>query len=467
MFYPTQQAMPLPPYHHQQFQHQSGSSPRPPPLPTSGTSSNNSSRRSSPKQAADGGRKQYDPSASAHAATSSGSLPPLQDIFSNTVGGPSQNIEYMAPLVDGNLSDNQSGGGGMGYGSISESPPKIYNAPITGGGGGPTSSRRLPPSGRPVMVRTNSKEESQRNISSTRAVTPSASARKKNHRRSNSDTPLRAFGGNLHRRAGSADVLPPLSSGPGHNRSRTFSGGNPLTPKPRHRRTDSASSMPSYAGSAADGSMVSHRSNIAKSSLFGGVDLATGKVIMHFPYEAVRLVMVPDASLRKNKRQESGFKDEYEEIPGEDEEIEAGYSMLTIGHLYGEGPPNAEEYFEDYHRVSDDFEQGDTPQWESLGGNPRRAGSAGHCGCQCANCNACIGKQELLPPDNYVLPVSDDIYKRMLSEVSSAQNMPCGLFYCGHHEDVSHPSIWIAITLVAILFSTLFYLSLYTEIFED
>ena len=40
----------------------------------------------------------------------------------------------------------------------------------------------------------------------------------------------------------------------------------------------------------------------------------------------------------------------------------------------------------------------------------------------------------------------------MFSEVADAQNMPCGLFFCGHHEDVDYPSVWIPGTLVIILF---------------
>jgi hypothetical protein len=470
-FYPTQHAMPPLPHYQQQQYTMQPSSPRPPRINTAGIHSNNSNRRSSPHQQVDG-RKHFDPSQgtknSAHATTSSGSLPPLQDIFSGQSGAQANNV-YMTPLVDG--SGVPEGQGGIGYGSLDS--PKIYNAPVTGGGPPPSSSssRRLPPSGRPVMVRTNSKDDATRGgggsgNSNTRAVTPSASAKKlKSHRRSNSDTPLPGFGGRSHRRAGSVDELPPLAGPGGHNRSRTFSGGNPLMTKSRHRRTGSSSSMPSYAGSVADGSMVSHRSNFAKSSLFGGIDIATGKPIMHFPYEAIRLVMIPDPSLKKNRRKPASRKD-YHEISDEDDEGGL-HSMLTIGHLYGDVPPNADEYFEDYHKVSDDFEQGATPQWESLEANPLRSGSGGFCGCQCPNCSACTGRQELLPPDNYLLPVSDDIYKRMLAEVSDARTMPCGLFYCGHHEDVSHPSIWIAITLVTILFSTLLYLSLYTEIFED
>jgi hypothetical protein len=470
-FYPTQQ--PMPP---QIQQFQQSSSPKPQRAMVgdgNGGSSNNNNRRTTPNQSES--PKQIDSSIpssiiannnyitgrdetlNAHVVSSSGSLPPLQDIFSSE--DPHAGVSYIAPLVD---STGGGGDGGGGYGSIpslSNAVPKIYNAPVTAGG-----ARRLPPSGRsqqqqPVLVRTNSSND----VKKVGMKTGVPANRKSVHRRSNSDTPLRGLGS--HRRGGSGDLnmLPP-SGAVGHNRSRTFSGGNPLVARPRHRRNDSASSMPSYAGSTADASMVSVRSNIARSSLFGGMDVFTGKPIMHFPFEAIRIITIP-AKTNKKKQRPSSSKNEYCEVPSGDEDGE--YSPLTVGHLYSDNPVNSNEYFEDYHKVSDFMEQGDTPQWESLDGNPLRKSWGGACGCQCVNCNSCTGKQELLFPSNYVMPVSDDIYKRVLEEISSAQNMPCGLFFCGHHEDVAHPSIWIAGTLVILLFATLMYLAFYTEIFMD
>jgi hypothetical protein len=184
-------------------------------------------------------------------------------------------------------------------------------------------------------------------------------------------------------------------------------------------------------------------------------------VLMHFPYEAIRIVMIPDSSQQQRNVQSSRKGRFYQPILGRDDYQD--FSHLTLGHLYADRPVNADSYYEDYVKVSDDLEQGVTPQWESLDANPRLAPNAALCLCQCANCNTCIGKQELLPPDNYLLPVSDDIYRRMLAEVVAARNMPCGLFYCGHHEDVAHPSIWIAGTLVIVLFGTLIALAFYTE----
>jgi len=217
----------------------------------------------------------------------------------------------------------------------------------------------------------------------------------------------------------------------------------------------------------ADSSMVSMRSNLAKSSMFGGVD-AEGRAIMYFPYEAIRLVMIPDRG-----KMNSGLNKISKEFNDEDTAEQEDHLPLTIGHLYADGPANMEDYYEDYHRISDDMEQGLTPQWESLdahpilksrkGGDEGRQASEGMCGCQCDNCQACLGKQELLPPTNYVVAVSDDIYRRMFSEVADAQNMPCGLFFCGHHEDVDYPSVWIPGTLVLILFGFMFYVSFYME----
>ncbi|KAL3907908.1 MAG: hypothetical protein SGARI_003311 [Bacillariaceae sp.] len=400
------------------------------------------------------------PATNAHEVSASGSLPALSDIFSSgatpaaqaSVAPSGPGHSYLSPLVDnggggsagpagyGSISTGSGGGGGSGGQS-----PKIYNAPS-----GSSSSRRRPPSGRTgTLPRTDSGNDLKK-----RATPPSP---KGSHRRNLSDNALRTH---RHRRAGSFDAFPPSGSS-GHSRARTLSGGSPFIPKPAHRRANSGSSMLSTG----DASQMSVRSNIAKSSLFGGVDPNTGDVLMHFPYEAIRVVMIPDKKKTKQKSLDRHKKKNYQSIPSGDfdDEEDNEYSKLVIGRLYGDVPVNATQYYEDYVQISDDLEQGATPQWESLETNPRHPGSGGLCGCQCANCNCCIGKQELLPPDNYVLPVCDDIYKRVLGEVSEARNMPCGLFYCGHHEDVSHPSIWIAGTIVILLFATLLGLAVYVE----
>jgi len=378
--------------------------------------------------------------------TSSG-LPPLDEIFDGSNGRESQPILGNQqidniPTTNNTTPPPNSGG----YGSIGTTP-QIYNAP--------NQSRRLPPSGRAPQQPLNIK----------RGTSTSGSSQKnnKNHRRVHSvpDNPLRV--NRAHRRAGSGEVLlPPREVGAGHNRSRTLSGGNPL--KPRHRRGNSSNSNYSMTGdsfvvgSIADSSMVSMRSNIAKSTLFGGVD-EKGRPIMYYPYEDIRVLMIPKQDLNN------------------DDSVEQERHLpLTIGHLYSDLPINMEDYYEDYHQISDNF---GTPQWESLDVHPilRKSGKSKHgkgkklqggerpnsiCGCQCTNCHACLGKQDLLPPTNYIVAVSDDIYRRMFSEVADSQSMPCGLFYCGHYEDVDYPSVWIPGILVIILFGAMFYFSCQT-----
>lgn len=60
--------------------------------------------------------------------------------------------------------------------------------------------------------------------------------------------------------------------------------------------------------------------------------------------------------------------------------------------------------------------------------------------------------QRMLPPDLYVMAVDSCLYRRMLDEVIASKSMPCGLFFCGHHEDVRHPDITIAALLVGVVF---------------
>ena len=151
-----------------------------------------------------------------------------------------------------------------------------------------------------------------------------------------------------------------------------------------------------------------------------------------------------------------GRQHRYTELSDEDTAEQENHLPLTIGYLYSDVPNNIEDYYEDYHRVSDYMEQGLTPQWESLDTHPLRKKKGQ------ATEDLITGKEDVLPPSNYVVAVSDDIYKRMLSEIADAQGMPCGLFFCGHHEDVDYPSALIPTVLVLILFATLLYLSFLT-----
>lgn len=81
------------------------------------------------------------------------------------------------------------------------------------------------------------------------------------------------------------------------------------------------------------------------------------------------------------------------------------------------------------------------------------------CKCQCERCKRCLDKQKRLPPDLYVMSVDSSIYRRMLDEIIESRAMPCGLFFCGHHEDVRYPDIRIAIVAVMMLFSFLFWVA--------
>jgi hypothetical protein len=356
-------------------------------------------------------RKTYEPQPLPEAESNSrptSGIPSMGAIFSNlNIGGDGQ------PLVkhshDSGLSGSASSGNGGGgpYGATTTTtarPNKIWTAPLP---------------------HKNSYNGSH------------------SHRRSSSDAPLRT----RHRRVGSTGSvnnyldLPPMTK-PSHTsgsapllgvvgmRSRSFSAGG--MPR-RHRRSDSQTSLMSNASGV--GSVVS---NIAKSSLFGGVHAETGQVQLHFPYENIRLITTT-----------GGYDRYFEHSPD-----------LEAGHLYMQGgDPDEDPFhhvaFEEYHRISTDMAQGQAEHWESLVDSEKETTSQIYmpcCTCTCSNCNGCTGKQQLLPKPQYVLAIKEDVYKRVLSEIAEAQTMPLGLFFCGHHEDVAYPSIVIAVIVVSILF---------------
>lgn len=316
-------------------------------------------------------------------------IPDLGDIFSDT-----------QPLL-------QQSGNVDGYGATSP-PPAVYNAPPRATARSSVSNKT--PRGIP---RTNSAGDFKHPLKS-------GSSSRKNHRRINSDGPLRS----AHRREASEE-LPPIVGGPSHrrqgSRSRSFSAGN--VKRPTHRRGDS---MTSIRSNMSMGSVVS---NISKSEFFGGVD-EKGRVQMHFPFEAVRLVM-----------------------------IDVEQPSLRRGHLYFDGRMDDFDNFEEYHRLTEGANDGImAPQWESLD----KPNHSQLCSCRCNNCNGCLGKKNLLPTAGYLMAVDDNIYKRILAEISEARTMPCGLYFCGHHDDVAHPSITIAVVIVTILFASLIYLAVFT-----
>ena len=80
------------------------------------------------------------------------------------------------------------------------------------------------------------------------------------------------------------------------------------------------------------------------------------------------------------------------------------------------------------------------------------------CTCHCPNCATCQHKMKSgLDPSYFLLTVPDNLYRSVVDEICAAREMPCGLFFCGHHEDVSRPSIGIAGAIVLLLFSAMAY----------
>ena len=98
------------------------------------------------------------------------------------------------------------------------------------------------------------------------------------------------------------------------------------------------------------------------------------------------------------------------------------------------------DYYQDYHMTTLE----DLP-----------AARDSDCQCTCENCTRCHTRTKQLPPTHYVMAVKPDIFRRMFDEVSASKSMPCGLFFCGHHEDVRYPSVTIAVIMVSILFVAL------------
>ena len=189
--------------------------------------------------------------------------------------------------------------------------------------------------------------------------------------------------------------------------------------KPRHRRGDSASSVASISSVFSERSVVS---DIRKSTLYKDVTDA-GVIRMHLPADNVQLVM--------------------------DNALETGSVYKRVTH------PDEGERFLAYHLQSQDSFC--TNSWQDLM-DPNLDDLPG-CSCTCEHCIKCNHKAESLPSVHYILVVDCDLYQRVLGEISDSKQMPCGLFFCGHHEDVRKPSICIAVAIVATFFIVLFILT--------
>ena len=140
--------------------------------------------------------------------------------------------------------------------------------------------------------------------------------------------------------------------------------------------------------------------DIRKSTFFAGYNEA-GFIEMDYPFSRVHLVM--------------------------DKDLPTG-EILQV--------PVDDDVYEEYHAVTEAMLMDDYVDAEH------------GCGCSCHMCHGCTGKRDLLPPQYYVMAVEDDLYRRLFDEACDSLQMPCGLFFCGHHEDVSRPSIGIAFAII-------------------
>eukprot|EP00578_Thalassiosira_sp_NH16_P024920 CAMPEP_0181101302 /NCGR_PEP_ID=MMETSP1071-20121207/13677_1 /TAXON_ID=35127 /ORGANISM="Thalassiosira sp., Strain NH16" /LENGTH=436 /DNA_ID=CAMNT_0023184135 /DNA_START=157 /DNA_END=1467 /DNA_ORIENTATION=- len=139
-----------------------------------------------------------------------------------------------------------------------------------------------------------------------------------------------------------------------------------------------------------DASIKSVTTDLAKSALFKGVT-DTGRIQLQLPKDSFRILL--------------------------DSQLEAGsvYKRKLVD--------SEDDFFVEFHTVDDS-------------GDPLDASHE---------------KQKRLPPDLYVMAVDSTIYRRMLDEVIASRSMPCGTFFCGHHEDVRHPDITIAALIVSLV----------------
>jgi hypothetical protein len=141
---------------------------------------------------------------------------------------------------------------------------------------------------------------------------------------------------------------------------------------------------------ATDMSMISYVSDI-RQSIFYVRDETTGRAEFVYPNAHVHLMVANSARQQQQQQQQDNKRD----------------VVLQVGHIAQLQSVNAATSFEDYHR--DDVQ---------------------------------------LPPNDYAIGVQRDLYRRVLMEAGASRAMPCGLFYCGHYEDVSRPSICLAIALI-------------------
>lgn len=290
---------------------------------------------------------------------------------------------------------------------------------------------------------------------------PPRNSKMSNHRRSNSDGMRRPVSGlqqlakkggrlptdpqrtrktfDTRHRSNSSSKLSNMPQMPTHRPRAPSSGSAPTIPRASHRRTSSYASSGGFSA-ATDMSMVSVVTDIRKSVFYRGTDKGTGHAELHFPNANIHLVPV-------NKF--DGFVDPSQDpyVPHE--------ALMELGQLYKVGDSTKD--YEKYHRATDDDfswldEDGYFDNASSHHDYSHSNAGENHCQCECQYCMSCSNKSSTLPQNYFCLAVEDNLYRKVVDEICSSSQMPCGLFFCGHHEDVSRPSIFIAIFVVGVLF---------------
>jgi len=155
---------------------------------------------------------------------------------------------------------------------------------------------------------------------------------------------------------------------------------------------DAAKRPGRHARTMSDASVHSVTTNMANSALFRGVT-EKGTLQLQLPKDGFRVLM--------------------------DSQLEAGcvYKRKLID--------NEDDLFVDFHTMEEGGLDGGCPV------------------CQ---------EKKRLPPDLYVMAVDSTLYRRILDEIIDSKSMPCESYFCGHHEDVRHPSVMIAVAIVSFTF---------------
>lgn len=233
-----------------------------------------------------------------------------------------------------------------------------------------------------------------------------------------------------------------------------------------HRRSSSAASV-GAASFMSEASMTSIVSNIRKSVFFEGVvHEITGKAQLHFPLCHVHLITIPSSpsgnTTTASPPISASTQPCYNSISNAPIETTEGGYPLQLGSLYQVGVDDNE--YEEYHRVAENateyqLDDDDMSQDLFLGGCPQCGRSGTSTTAQFQNHQKVGGG--ILPDNYFCLTVDDTIYCRVLDDICASRQMPFGLFFCGHHEDVSRPSIVIAVGLLTLIFGAMALVALF------